>query len=379
MNLSISKESLSQLTFLTTSIAQKKSTMPILANVKLTASDQNTLTIVASDLDVSLKAEVSATVKTPGSLTVEAKVLYEIVKELPNYPVNLNVAKRSRLEIECGQSRFKINGISSDEYPRVEGLNLLEPASVKTKKLIEMIDKTVFAVCTDETRYNISGVFIETIEGPLGPNKLCLRFVATDGHRMAIIDRAADGFELSKPVIIPRKGIQELKKVLEESNSEQSNVSVGNGFLTVETGLSTIGIRLVDGQYPDYRQVIPVNTSTKVEADRSTLLSAIKRVALMTTDKSRAIKFKLLDGNLLVSSASPEHGEASENLDVEQEGADVTTGFSGKFLLEMLSSVSESNKITIRLDGETSPGVFIGEKDSLYENIIMPMRFEGPA
>lgn len=377
MNLSISKESLVKIAFLTSSIAQKKNTMPILANVKMTASDNGTLSIVASDIAVSLRAEVPAKVEEAGSVTVEAKVLYDIVKELPNFPVKINVTKKSRLEIECGQSRFKINGISADEYPSVEGIILGEHTSIKTKKLVEMIDKTVFAVSLDETRFNINGVYVETIDGPLGPNKPCLRFVSTDGHRMAIIDRASDGFEMDKAVIIPRKGILEIKKMLEESDSDTTNVSFSNnGFITVNSGYSTIGVRLVDGIFPDYKQVLPTNTTTKIIADRALLLSAVKRVSLVTSDKSRAVKFKLLDGNLLISSASPEYGEASENIDVEQDGDDVTTGFSGKFLLEMLSSVSESDKITIRLDGSSSPGVFSGEKDSLYESIIMPMRFE---
>lgn len=376
MNLSISKESLLKISFLTASIAQKKNTMPILANVKMTANENGTLSIVASDIAVSLRAEVPAKVEEAGSVTVEAKVLYDIVKELPNYPVKLNVIKKSRLEIECGQSRFKIHGISADEYPEVEGIVLGDHTNVKTGKLIEMIDRTVFAVSLDETRFNINGVFVETIEGPLGPNKMCLRFVATDGHRMAIIDRASEGFEMKQPVIIPRKGVLEIKKMLEESDSEESSVSFSNGFMTVRSGVSTIGVRLVDGQFPDYKQVLPTNTTTKIEADRPSLLSAIKRVSLVTSDKSRAVKFKLIEGNLLISSSSPEYGEASENIDVLQEGDDVTTGFSGKFLLEMLSSVSDSEKITIRLDGASSPGVFSGDKDSLYEGIIMPMRFE---
>ncbi|HMO17716.1 MAG TPA: DNA polymerase III subunit beta [Oligoflexia bacterium] len=376
MNFTTSKEALTKIAFLAASIAQKKATMPILVNIKLTALENGTITGIASDLEVSLRAEVGADVKAPGSLIVDAKVFYDVVKELPNYPVTLNLSKRTRLEIECGQSRFKIHCGAAEEYPVVEGLQIQDSTSIKTAKFIEMIDKTVFAVSTDETRYNINGVYAETIEGPLGPNKMCLRFVGTDGHRMAIIDRASDGFKLDQPVIIPRKGIQELKKVLEESDDDKTEIAISKQYLTARNSNNTIAVRLVDGQYPDYKQVIPTATTTKIEADRAMLLSAIKRVSLMTTDKSRAVKFKLLDGNLLISSASPEYGEASENLDVVQDGGDVTTGFSGKFLLDMLTSVSDSEKIIIRLDGDASPGVFSGENDPLYESIIMPMRFE---
>lgn len=376
MNLSISKESLVQLSFLTSSLAQKKGSMPILANVLLDATEDGKLRVVATDLEVSLKSEATAQVKTAGKVTVEAKVLYDIVKELPNFPITLNSSKKSRLEIECGQSRFKINCVSSDEYPEVQGLNLTNPATIKTKILSEMIDKTLYAVSTDETRFSINGIYAETIEGPLGPKKMCLRFVATDGHRMAIIDRAAEGFELKKSVIIPKKGIQELRKVLEETISEETRVSVDQGFLVVGAGPTTLGIRLVDGQYPDYKQVIPTDTTTKIMADRSQLLSAVKRVSLVTSDKSRAVKLKLVEGNLLVSSASPEYGEASENVEVKQDGQDVATGFSGRYLLDMLGSISNSSEVCIRLNGNSSPGVFTGDTDSLCEGIIMPMRFE---
>lgn len=376
MNLSISKEDIVQLSFLTSSLAQKKGSMPILANVLLDATDDGKLRVVATDLEVSLKSESSAQIKTPGKITVEAKVLYDIVKELPNFPVTLNCSKKSKLEIECGQSRFKINCVSSDEFPEVKGLELSQPTTIKSKTLLEMIDKTFYAVCNDETRFSINGIFVETIEGPLGPNNICIRFVSTDGHRMAIIDRAADGFSLDRSVIIPRKGIQELKKVLEETISEEVRVSVDQGFLVVGAGSTTIGIRLVDGQYPDYKQVIPTKTTTKIMADRTQLLSAVRRVSLVTSDKSRAVKFKLVEGNLLVSSASPEYGEASESVEVKQEGEDVSTGFSGRYILDVISSLSSSNEVVIRLDGNSSPGVFSGDNDSLYEGIIMPMRFE---
>ena len=376
MNLSISKESLVTLSYLTSSLAQKKGSMPILANALLEATEDGKLRFLATDLEVSVKSEATAQIKSAGKTTVDAKVLYEIVKELPNFPITLNCVKKSRLEIECGQSRFKINCVSPEEYPDVNGLNLNQPAKIKTSTLHEMIDKTLYAICTDETRYSINGIYAETLEGPLGPKKMCLRFVSTDGHRMAIIDRAAEGFELKNSVIIPKKGIQELKKVLEETSFDEARVSLDQGFLVVGVGQTTLGIRLVDGQYPDYKQVIPTETSTKITADRSLLLSAVKRVSLVTSDKSRAVKLKLVEGNLLVSSASPEYGEASENLDVKQEGDDVSTGFSGRYLLEMLSSLSNSSEVCIRLHGNSSPGVFTGDTDSLYEGIIMPMRFD---
>jgi DNA polymerase III subunit beta len=373
MNFTIAKDTFAQLLYLTNTIVEKKNTMPILANVKLSA-DGAALSVAATDLEVSLIGEAPAAVQTPGSITVDARVLYDIVRELPDQPITVTVSKKQRLDIECGQARFKINGLSADEYPAVSGVTMFDPISVDAGMFFEMLDKTAFAVSTDETRYNINGVYVETADGSVGAAKQGLRFVATDGHRMAMIDRPAEGFKLAESVIIPRKGIQELKKAL-EGNEGSAQVSVNEGFLTLRTGNVTMGIRLVDGQFPDYKQVIPAQCTTTVETSRGELLSAIKRVSLVTTDKTKAVKFKLLSGNLLISSSSPEYGEASENIEVKQTGDDVTIGFSSRYLTDLLGAMPASETITIGLSGELGPGVFRGDEDEFYSCVVMPMRF----
>ncbi|MCB0323181.1 MAG: DNA polymerase III subunit beta [Bdellovibrionales bacterium] len=374
MHFSISKENFAQLLYLTNTIVERKNTMPILANVKLTA-EAGKLTVAATDLEVSLVGEAEATVKTPGSITVDAKVLYDIIRELPSQAITVTESKRQRLDIECGQSRFKINGTSADEFPNIAGVELRNPVSVDASKFYQMFDKTAFAVSTDETRYNINGVFAETTEGSLGPGKKCLRLVATDGHRLAMIDRPAEGFSIEQSVIVPRKGIQELKKVLED-NEGSAKVSVSDGFFTVQSGLVTLGVRLVDGQFPDYKQVIPLESTTTIQVPRTDFLSAVKRVSLVTTDKTKAVKCKVMEGSLVVSSQSPEYGEATETISVEQTGEDLTIGFSAKYLLDLLGAMSGSEMITLKLKGELGPGVFIGSGDELYTCIVMPMRFE---
>jgi DNA polymerase-3 subunit beta len=254
-------------------------------------------------------------------------------------------------------------------------VELNSPISVDAAKFYEMFDKTAFAISTDETRYNINGVYAETIEGPLGPGKQCLRFVATDGHRLALVDRPAEGFAIDKSVIIPRKGIQELKKVLED-NEGAAKLSLSDGFFTVQSASVTLGVRLVDGQFPDYKQVIPLDHSTTIQVERSELAAAVKRVSLVTTDKTKAVKCKLVNGNLLVSSSSPEYGEASEAVSVQQDGEDLTIGFSAKYVMELLNAMSASETITVKLKGDLGPGVFQGSGDELYTCIVMPMRFE---
>lgn len=374
MNCLVSKQDFAHLLYLTNTIVEKKNTMPILANVKLTA-ENGRISVAATDLEVSLTGEAPANINTPGNITVDAKVLYDIIRELPHSEISINVAKRQRLDIESGQSRFKINGTSSDEYPVISGLDLQSPVAIDASRFYEMFDKTFFAVSSDETRHNINGVFIETVEGPLGPGKTCVRFVATDGHRLALIDRPSEGFNLKEPVIVPRKGIQELKKVM-EGNEGVAKVGVKDGFLTVQSENVTIGVRLLEGQFPDYKQVIPLESSTTIDVLRSELLSAVKRVSLVTTDKTKAVRFKLVDQNLLISSSSSEYGEATETVAVTQKGPDITIGFSSKYIIDLLNAMSLSEQITVKLNGELGPGVFKGSADELYSCIVMPMRFE---
>lgn len=373
MQIVIGKENISHLLYLTNTIVERRNTMPILANVRLTATEAGKLNIAATDLEVSLIGETEAEVKTAGSITVSAKFLYDIVKELPSDSVSLKATEGERLEIQSGQSKFRINGISSEEYPSIMGVTLTKPVAIEADTLQEVIDKTSYAVSLDETRYNLNGVFVEVVEELKG--KDVLRFVATDGHRLALIERTVSGFHLPKGVIIPRKGIQELKKVLED-NKGAANVSVDKGFFTVESGEVILGVRLIDGEFPDYKQVIPKQATTTVTVDKNELLATVRRVSLVTTDKSRSVRFALTKGTLLVSSSSPEYGEATESLAVQQDGEDVTIGFSAKYVSDLLGTMSRSEIVTLKLTGELGPGVFSGDEDEAYTCIVMPMRFE---
>ncbi len=374
MNVTVARDQLSRLLYLTSTIVERRNTMPILANVRLTA-EKGKLLIAATDLEVSLSGEVEAEVKTGGGITVGARVLYDIVRELADATVNIQLSKGQRLELQCGQSRFKINGIASDEFPAIMGTTILTPISIEASRLYEMLEKTAFAVSTDETRYNINGVLVETTESATEKGKSDLRLVATDGHRLAMIDRPADGISLKNGVIVPRKGIQELKKLLED-NEGAANLQIHEGFLTVQSGAVTMGVRLVDGQFPDYKQVVPSETKTTAVASRNSLLAAVKRVSLMTTDKSRAIKFRLFDSELTVSSSSPEYGEASESLALTQQGENLTIGFSSRYVIDLLTAMEASEVVTIKFSGELGPAIFNGSQDDRYNCIVMPMRFE---
>lgn len=346
--------------------------MPVLANVKISALGGD-IQVAATDLEISLLASSEAVVSQTGEITVDAKVFYEIVKELPSGQISLSSSSDQRLEISAGQSRFKINGTAAAEFPAINGIEIFDPIAVDAKRLCESLDKTFFAVSQDEARFNLNGVFVESISTS-SPSKI--RFVATDGHRMAMIDRQSDGFELEEGVIIPRKGIGELRKVL-ESQEGIVHVGVSEGFFTLRAGKIQLGIRLVDGQFPDYRQVIPVKITHTFKLERSDLLSAIRRIALLSSDKSKTLRFKVSNLGLFITASSPEHGEASESVDIEDlEGSEIALGFSAKYLNELLGAMPDSDTISVKLSGELGPALFQGNADEHYTGVIMPMRFE---
>ena len=193
------------------------------------------------------------------------------------------------------------------------------------------------------------------------------------------MDRPAEGMKLKKSVIVPRKGISELKKVL-ENNEGSAKVSFNEGFFTVQSEIPganvTMGVRLVDGQFPDYNQVLPKEKKTTVTANRANLLSTIKRVALVTTDRSKTIKVDIAGNNMTLSSSSPEYGEALEAIEIEKDGDDVSIGFSARYLIDLLSTMSSEEQVNINLNGELGPGIFLGDSDSNYRSVVMPMRFE---
>lgn len=371
MLFTIEKEKLSRLLYLANSIVERKNTMPILANILLSLK-KNKLQFSVTNLEVSLFSEVEVESKDTANITVDAKVFYEITRELPNDKVTLKLIDDKRLEVTCGKSVFKINTASADEFPKVAGITLTNPVSIDATLLYEMFDKTSYAVSTDEGRQNINGVYVELLNTKGNNN---LRFVSTDGHRLAIIDRPVQGFNEFRPVIVPRKAVAEIKKIL-EANDGVTKVELAESFITFESRGVILGVRLVDGQYPDYSQVIPNKCTTTVRVKRDDFLAAIRRTSLMTTEKNKAVRIGVYGNTLTVSSASQEFGEASDVLDVEKEGKDVDIGFCARYVQELLASMDSNQEVIMKLDGNLAPGLFTQSDSDAYTCIVMPMRFE---
>jgi DNA polymerase III subunit beta len=234
--------------------------------------------------------------------------------------------------------------------------------------LTTMIDKTIFAVSPDETRYNLSGVYIES------PSADLVRMAATDGHRLSMIDRAAPGFSMQGGAILPRKGLNELRRLLDGGVEGNVTLSVEAQLAWLLQGSTEISMRRVEGEFPDYRGVIPKDSKYQVRVDRDVLLAAIKRAAIFSSERFHGIRLALASSSLTVSSTSPELGEASETVDVEFTGEEFSVGFNAAYLLQAVAAVPAQSEVSIGLTDEVSPGVLTTPADSAYLYVVMPMR-----
>lgn len=344
--------------------------MPILANIHLAAAG-NKLKISASDLEVTVAASIEADVKSSGSTTVSARVFSELIRELPEGEIAMLLTEGERLEVIAKGSKFKIIGVSAEEYPVLPGLSFATTGKINAKLFGEMIGKTLYAVSLDETRFNLSGVCFEMVGGGDGKS---LRLVATDGHRLGLATRPVSDFDFQGRVIVPRKGLSEMRKILDLAGAGDVGLGIFEGFLVVETHDFKMSMRLIDGEYPDYSQVIPKEKGLEAIINSMQLTQALRRVMLMVADREKCVRMSFSKNHLRISSSSPEIGEASEELEVSYDGGDLILGFNAVYLLEVCASLGEEANIIAELNGELGPGKFRSENDEGSMAIVMPMR-----
>ena len=353
------------------SIVEKRTTMPILSNVLLSAN-QDSVRISATDLEITIAIEVPAKITKKGSTTVNAKVFADLVKELPGGSVDIRLGDSERLEIHTGSTNLKIVGVSADEYPTLPGLGFEVKARLEAQQLADMVAKTVHAMSADETRYNLNGICFEMQPGAKKSAPL-LRLVATDGHRLSLVSRPCGELDIKERIIVPRKGVLEIRKILDDTKGE-IGVAFEEGFLVLQNQNAKISIRLIDGEFPDYNQVIPKDAGVVAKMSVKQLSQAIRRVALLVTDKSKCVRFDFSKDHLRLSSASPELGEATDELEIDYKGKPLSVGFNAKYLADFASALSEDQTLMIELHGELGPGKFSIEGDESFLGIIMPMR-----
>lgn len=368
MKLEIEKKDLMNLIGKTQNIVEKRNTMPVLMNVLLEA-DQNELRVFATDLEVSLTDSVKAKISQPGKVAVSAKSLFEIAKELSEGFIQLHRKDNNWLEIKQGKYLSKIVGISADEYPvfpSYSGNNFLK---IDSDVLTDMIDKTIYSVSNDETRYHLNGVYFEQ-KGDAG-----YTMVATDGHRLCLVNRnipAAREIVQGQGVIIPRKGLHEIKKIL-ESLSGEFELAIDGSQLIVRKESTTLMIRLIEGKYPNYQQFIPSKLTQKIRINREAFLTSLKRVSLLANHKSKAVTLSLSNGRMEIASNNPELGDAKEEIEVGYDGKDMKIGFNAKYITDVLNAINDE-EVDFEINDQLSPGLMRPHNDQSYTCVVMPMR-----
>lgn len=351
----------------TQSIVERRNTMPILANVLIEAQ-KGEVRVTATDLEVGVRGAIDSTVGKEGSVTINAKKLYEIVREVPDEQVQVKRLENDWVEIRSGKSMFKIVGMDAREFPQFPKFSAKTLPSVPAAIMRGMIERTIFAVSTDETRYSLNGVFIEQGEG----NKV--RMVSTDGHRLAFEEREIGGLGISKGVILPRKGLAELKKLLEDGDEGIVSLGFQENMALVSKDKVELFMRLIDGDFPDYTKVIPHGNPNIAKVEHNELLQALRRVSILSNERYKGIKMEFAQDRVALSASNPDLGEAVEEIEAEYSGKTIPIGFNARYLLDVLAVLGSDGDIDIELKDELSPSVIKKNENAGYLYVLMPMR-----
>ena len=345
-------------------IADRKSTMPMLANVLLRTQGKNQLLVAATDLNVSLTAELKCTATSEGGITLGAKNLYELIANAPGDEVTLKKSDNHWAEIKSGKVVYRIVGMPDRDFPKVPDHREATYSTLESAALKEMIERTLFSVCNDETRFHLNGVFFES-DGSKS------RMVSTDGHRLSKVERTiANGPKLTAGVIIPKKGLMEIRRVLDSGPSCKLAIKTPHLFLVQDD--IALAVKLIDAQFPPYEQVIPKDHKRVITVDRARLIDALKRAQLMSSE-TRGVKFSATKEGVTITSDNPDLGEVREELEAEYNGDPIAIGFNPKYVVELLTQMT-SDQVTLALGGELDPGLIRPLTGDDYLGVVMPMR-----
>lgn len=344
-------------------IVEPRQTLPILANVLL-ETEGDALRVTATDLAVGARVSVPAKVASPGAITLSARKLAEIVKELPAAPLSFKVQENAWVVLRCGGVSYKLVGLAAEDFPAVVPTASPAWVSLDGKVLKEMLGRTAFAMSHDESRYALNGVLLSVQPGRL-------RVVATDGHRLALASRALPNGAGTATGIVPRKAIQEVMRVL--GGGEEVQVALVENQFILRMPNFLLVARLIEGQFPNYEQVVPKGHPCRLAVSRSALAAALRRVSVLSEERTKPVKLLLSPGSLKLSAHNPELGEAEESLAVDYSGEELAIGFNSRYVLDALGAV-ETDEVVAELKDGLSPGIIRSVEGEEYFCVIMPMR-----
>jgi len=370
MDFSIEKSRVLKELALTQGVVEKKTTIPILSNLLMEVEGEN-LRISATDLDLGVCCNCPVKVKTPGSGTIPAKRLIEIVRSLPEAEVHFKALENHWIQVTCERSSFKLVGMAKDNFPM---LPVVPPAlaALPANVLATAIQKTVFAISNEESRYTLNGALLL-----LRPGSVAM--VATDGHRLALIERDIEvaGLKNELKLLIAKKAMGELVRLLSEGEGELPvSISKDEGHLFLSLGQRVLICRMLTGQFPNYEAVLPRENSRVLQLEKESISAAVRRVALLADERTRAVRIHVENGQLEISSSSGEYGEAREVLDTAYQDEAMQIGFNYQYLLDFFNVVEGAGKISLELKDEQSAGQFRPVEGGAYRYryVVMPMR-----
>jgi len=374
MELIVAKADLQKELQLCQGVVEKRSTIPILSNVLLKAADGK-LQIAATDLDVTILSACDARVTTPGGVTIEARRLFDIVRSLPDDDVHIALQENNSLLVESGTAKFRLLGLPAEDYPTLPTVDVTEAYTVPLDELKTMVGKVRFAITHEETRFQLNGALLK-----VQPNKM--EMVATDGHRMALINfptgsngKVKKGSDLT--ILIPRKALDEILR-LEGTDDGTVRFGVSENQLFFEAGERRLMARLIDVNFPNYMEVIARDNDRHVMVDRERLLSTIRRISLVANERTRAVRFDFAPGKLTVSSTNPELGDARETVPIDYAGSPFFVGLNAAYVTDFLSAV-DTPQVSLDLKDENSqcigkPATTSEDLAYDYLYVVMPMR-----
>ena len=354
-------------------VVERRGSIPILSNVKFDAND-GSLTLTATDMEIAISETIEANVTVPGSITVPAHTLHDIVRKLPEgsqISLDSTIGTKGSITLSAANCKFTLSILPSQNFPVVDAGNFSHSFTLSAKDASYLIDKSRFAISTEETRYYLNGIYLHSYES----NDLqTLRAVATDGHRLARIEISLpEGASGIAGVIIPRKTVVELKKLLDDSDEETLSVQLSDTKVQFNYGNAILLSKLIDGNFPDYEKVIPDGNDKIMEVNAQQLSNAVDRVSTIASDKTRTIKLSLNSGELVLSANSPESGTAKEVLEITYSADNIETGFNSRYLLDMLAQMDGDSVQFVLANGST-PAIVRDASDVGALYVIMPMR-----
>src|SRR5690242_5356719 len=336
-------------------VVEKRNTMPILSNILIEAKQEGA-EIVATDLEIGMRGLYKATVLKAGGITVSARKLYEIIKELPSGEIELTSGENNWTTIQAGKSQFKIVGLPSTDYPALPAIEREGLIPLAGAGFLELIRKTLFAAGDNDARYILNGLLVTLITSE---KKTILRLVGTDGHRLAVAEQevgkaGTKGAPQEIKAIIPKKAAHEMRRLLEEGGETEPLIGFAKNMMIFRKSGLLLTSRLMEGNYPNYQQVIPKEGGRRISVNRLELESALRRVSVLSKDKTSAVKVSFEPGKMTLFSSSPDYGEATEELPARYEGEPHSSGFNARYLLDVFG-VMDGENISLQMETPLSP------------------------